>query len=255
MSMKNPSQQHNLIREEFKKQASGWGRRQDNLSDVVHLLDLQADFNVLDVAAGSAILTSAVAPHVKQVVAVDITPEMLQQAREKDIQNMRCTLGAAEHLPHATATFDRVVTRYSLHHMHDPEPMIAEIYRVCKPGGKVLIIDIVAPEDPSIAERYNHLERLRDPSHTTALMLSKLKNLLTAAGFTMTHTGINPNGEMDLEAWFDLAQTKPAHRQEILAELEAELNEGVITGFHPVYRDGQFKIIHTVSTLVGSKPA
>jgi SAM-dependent methyltransferase len=250
--MKNPVTQHNVIREEFRKQAAGWGQRQDNLTEAAQLLALQGDFTVLDVAAGSALLTSAIAPHVRHVVAVDITPEMLQQAREKDINNMWCEMGAAENLPHA-ATFDRVVTRYSLHHMQDPQPVIEEIYRVCKPGGSALIMDIVAPEDAAIAAHYNHLERLRDPSHTTALMLSALKQMIATAGFTVTHTSINPNGEMDLEGWFDLAQTPPAHREEIRAALEDELNGGLMTGFHPVYRDGRFKIVHTISTLVAAK--
>ena len=252
--MSNSIQQHNRIREEFKKQAAGWGQRQDNLGDVAQLLDLQDDFLVLDVAAGSALLTSAIAPQVEQVVAVDITPEMLQQAGEKNIPNMWRELGAAESLPHDNATFDRVVTRYSLHHMHDPKTVIAEMVRVCKPGGRVLIVDIIAPEDEAIANRYNHLERLRDPSHTTALMLSTLKELLAENGLAPEHTHINPNGEMDLEAWFDLAQTPAAARDEVFAALKDELEAGVMSGFHPVYRDGRFKIIHTVCTLVGSKP-
>lgn len=245
--------QHDLIRDAFRKQASGWGRRQDNLSAIVSQLDLQKHFTVLDVASGSGLLAAAAAPHVQRVVATDITPEMLQQARAKGIENIQFVLAAAERLPYPDASFDRVMTRYSLHHMFDPQPVVQEMYRVCRPQGQVMVIDIIAPDDPDNASLYNQLERLRDPSHTNALPLSALLELFQAAGFNPISHSVNPNGEMDIEGWFDLTQTKAEVRQQITDMLERDLAGELKTGFNPVYRDGRLKIVHTVATIIGTK--
>ena len=245
--------QHSIVKGEIRKQAAGWGARQDNLAWTVDLLALEPGFLVLDVAAGSALVGSAIAPHVRRVIAADITPEMLAQARQRGINNLTYMLAAAEHLPYESNGFDRVVTRYSLHHFQEPQAVLQEIYRVCHPGGAAMIIDIVAPEDPATAQRYNHLERLRDPSHTTALSLSVLQSMIADVGFTIATTDVNPRGEMDAEGWFDLSQTSPAVREDVRGMLENELQGGATTGFKPFYRDGRLKLAHTVTTIVGTK--
>ena len=249
----NIQQQHTVIKGEFRKQAAGWGKRQDNLAWTVDVLQPAPDFVVLDVATGSALVASAIAPHVCRVVAVDITPEMLAQARQRGIDNITCLMAAAETLPHAANSFDRVVTRYSLHHFQQPAAVVQEMYRVCRPGGAAMVIDIVAPEDRTIAQRYNHLERLRDPSHTEALSHSALQQMMTDAGFNIATTDLNPNGELDAEAWFDLSQSTPAIREEVRETLERELAGGATTGFNPFYRDDRLKMLHTVATIVGTK--
>ena len=250
---KDLQSQHNLIQAEFKKQASGWGKRQDNLSSTLSVLELQEDYTVLDVASGSGLLASIIAPHVKQVVAMDITPEMLQQARMKGIENIQYVLGAAEQLPHAENTFERVATRYSIHHILEPQVVIEEIYRTCQSNGRVMIIDIIAPDDEESAELYNHMERLRDPSHTNALSLSTLTELIANAGFKQITHSMNNHGEMDLENWFDLAQTPDENRQQVLSLIDDALQGKIETGFNPTYRDGRLKINHSVATILATK--
>ena len=246
-------QQHALIRGEFKKQAAGWGQRSDDLSEAAQLLALESGFTVLDVATGSALFASAIAPQVKRVIASDITPEMLAQAQKREIDNIQPLLAAAESLPHAANTFDRVVTRYSLHHIQDPRAIVKEMYRVCRRQGAVMIIDIVAPEDEDVAKRYNQLERLRDPSHRAALGFSALREMMAEVGFKIAGSKVNPHGEMDLAGWFDLAQTGADERKQVTEALEKEIHNGRETGFHPTYRDGALKIVHTVGTVMGVK--
>lgn len=256
MERKSPGetqQQHALVRDEFKKQAAGWGKRSDDLSEAAQSLGLEAGFTVLDVAAGSALFASAIAPHVKQVIACDITPEMLAQARQRGIDNLKTMIAAAEALPHAKGTFDRVVTRYSLHHIQEPRAVLREMYRICRSGGQAMIIDIVAPEDPDTAKRYNQLERLRDPSHKVALAFSTLREMLAEVGFKVVESKVNPHSEMDLEGWFELAQTGADERKQVTEALEREIHTGSESGFHPTYRDGRLKIVHTVGTFLAAK--
>ena len=249
--------QHKLIRDEFKKQASGWSKRRDNLAPVAAQLNLERYHSVLDVASGSGLLSTAIAPHVRTVIATDITPEMLQQAQAKavaqKIGNINVVLAAAERLPYPDNTFDRVVTRYSLHHMIEPQLVVEEMYRVCQVGGRVAVIDIISPEEKGIANRYNHLERLRDPSHTVALSLDALKTLFTNTGFGDINVSVNHQGEMSLEGWLSLTQPNENARQEILAMLEDDLQGKIRTGFNPYYEGEALKIVHSVATITGTK--
>jgi ubiquinone/menaquinone biosynthesis C-methylase UbiE len=180
--------QHASIREEFKKQAASWGKNEvsPQLRWVVERLDLEPEDEVLDVAAGTGLLSRAISPHVKRVVALDLTPEMLAQGRSEvarqKIENVQFEQGAAERLPYADASFDMVATRFSVHHFQNPGAVVQEMWRVCCPGGSLVIIDIVSSEDRDLAKRYNDLERLRDPSHTRALSPNGLKSLVENAG-------------------------------------------------------------------------
>src|SRR5678815_5513574 len=98
---------HNrVVREEFSKQASRFGEKgltlssQDILDWIVDFLPLNKEFRVLDVAAGTGHLSRAIAPHVREVVAIDITPEMLDYARQeitgRNLDNISVEEGNAE---------------------------------------------------------------------------------------------------------------------------------------------------------------
>ena len=113
--------EHNrVIRKEFSKQASSFGdmgltlSSQDILDWIVDLLPLDKEFRVLDVAAGTGHLSRAIAPHVREVVAIDITPEMLGQARQESrkrkLDNISFEEGDAEELPFEKDHFDLVVS-------------------------------------------------------------------------------------------------------------------------------------------------
>jgi len=251
--------QHESIRAEFAKQAEGWGGEtlSPDLLWAVDRLPLQPHFAVLDVAAGTGLLGRAIAPRVESVVAVDITPEMLsegrRQAERERISNIRFEPGAAEALPYDSESFDMVGTRFSLHHFQNPEAAIREMARVCRPGGHVGVIDIVSPEDEELAARYNHFERLRDPSHTRALRGSELTRTIEAGGFRITRTDRRDvrNG---LSEWFDRARTGDAARDEILQSLRRELEGGAPTGFRPFADGPRVMFLHTWEVVVGTKP-
>jgi len=166
--------EHNKrIRQEFSKQAARFGNQgltlssQEILGWILENLPLQKNYRVLDVAAGTGHLSRTMAPYVKEVVAIDITPEMIGQARRETEQmkldNVLIEEGNAEDLPHDDGLFDMVVSRLAVHHFESPSIQLREMVRVCKPGQIGGTIDLLSPEDERVAETYNHLERLRDP--------------------------------------------------------------------------------------------
>ena len=140
------------------------------------------DDTVLDVACGGGIVVCAFAPQVGHATGIDMTPAMLDRARqlaaEKGIGNVTWDRGDVTSLPYADGAFDIVVTRFSMHHFLDPLSVLREMVRVCAPGGRVVVVDMYASEDPAKAAEWNRAEKLRDPSHVRCLTLTELKGVV-----------------------------------------------------------------------------
>jgi ubiquinone/menaquinone biosynthesis C-methylase UbiE len=223
---------------------------------MVEQLDLQPHFAVLDVAAGTGHLSRAIAPHVKHIVALDLTPEMLTQGRreaeQQGLTNVAFEQGEAEHLTHPDEAFDLVVTRFSLHHFADPRNPIREMVRVCRRGGRVAVIDLVSPGDPAVGDTYNHLERLRDPSHVRALTADELQRLVRETGLTIVHTS-RRDVEVHLGRWLDLTRPSPAARATIREALIHDLQGLKTTGMRPYMADQELKFLQAWSVVVGVK--
>src|ERR1700712_1566615 len=250
---------HNeLIREQFRVQAgtftdSGFAAR--GLDWIVDELEPAADDQVLDVAAGAAHLGRALAPRVAHVSALDLTPEMLQQGQQlatsSGIRNIAFLLGDAAALPWIDGQFDLVVCRLTLHQVADPAAVVQEMLRVTRPGGRVAVIDLTAPDDPALAAGMNRIEVLRDPSHARTLSERETHDLLTAGGATVVHCSRHDQ-PVDVQDWMQRTATPPATRELIQDEFENELAGGQSTGLRP-FRDeaGVLQLTHTwTMTLV-----
>jgi SAM-dependent methyltransferase len=141
---------------------------------------------LLDLACGGGIVVCAFAPHLREAVGIDMTPAMLDRARqlasEKRLDNVRWHQGDAGRLPFPDNSFTIVTTRYSFHHFHDPAAVLRGMLRVCAPKGRILVIDTQASEDKGKAAEFNRLEVLRDPSHVRALSLTEMRGLFRDAG-------------------------------------------------------------------------
>jgi ubiquinone/menaquinone biosynthesis C-methylase UbiE len=190
------SEHQETVRRQFARQAQEFDdptrafTRDDVLAWIVSNTPTHLGDVVLEVAAGTAIVSRVLAPLVCLVMAVDLTPEMLAEGRrvaeDAGLRNVVFQQGDATALPFRDGSFGRVVSRLAVHHFEDPSRLVAEMVRVCRPAGTVTIIDMVVP-DPATAELFNDLEHRRDPSHTLALTLDQLRDTVTAAGARMTH--------------------------------------------------------------------
>ena len=135
----------------------------------------------LDVACGPGTVACAFARHVKHATGFDATPAMLDQARalaaRENLTNVDWHHGDAEALPFADASFDIVTCRFAMHHVLNPARVFAEMVRVCKPGGRVVVCDGMAPDDPVKAAAFNAMERFRDPSTVAFRIEAELRAL------------------------------------------------------------------------------
>jgi ubiquinone/menaquinone biosynthesis C-methylase UbiE len=159
------------------------------LEELVAIARPDKTAKVLDVACGGGLVSCAFAPHVATVFGVDITLAMRDQAQrqveERGLTNVDILFGDATKLPFPAELFDVVVSRYSVHHMLHPLLLLQEMRRVCKPGGAVVISDVVTIGTPHQAEQFNRLERLRDPSHASNVSDYQLRDLFKAAGLNI----------------------------------------------------------------------
>jgi ubiquinone/menaquinone biosynthesis C-methylase UbiE len=161
----------------------------DGMTRTLSAARIAPGMTVLDVACGPGIVACAAALQGAHVTGIDLTPAMIEQARERQRQmkldNVDWHVGDARQLPFATASFDVVLTRYSFHHIPDPLPVLREMKRVCRKGGRVVVID--ATPSPETQTAYDYMETVRDPSHASALTLDQLQAMGRDAGLAEEH--------------------------------------------------------------------
>jgi ubiquinone/menaquinone biosynthesis C-methylase UbiE len=181
-----------ITRREFTLQAEALSRSptftsEEVLEQVRTALGKHRGGRILDLACGPGIVSAGLAVDAAEVVGVDLTPEMLARARAHcdaaGHTNTSFREAPAEALPFEDGVFDAVVTRLAIHHFEDPGVALREAHRVLGPGGRLVVLDIVASADPREAELHNALESLRDPSHVRMLSESELVDVIRRAGF------------------------------------------------------------------------
>ncbi len=184
-----------------------------DLKALVEAAGLTGREQVLDLGCGAGHTALNLAPGAAHVTAVDVTPEMLDTAaglaEQRGITNITFRLADVSELPFEDRTFDIVASRFSAHHYADPARALAEAARVLRPGGRFLLVDTIAPEDPALDTFYNATELLRDGSHVRNWRISEWRGMFTAAGFT---TEVLLEFPIDLggDSWVQRSQTPPA---------------------------------------------
>jgi ubiquinone/menaquinone biosynthesis C-methylase UbiE len=158
----------------------------------------------LDSGTGAGTLALALAPLVREVVGVDIVPELLERARRLAPGNVTFVEGDATSLPFEAGEFDLACSRRTLHHIARPEIAVAELVRVTRPGGSVLVDDQIAPVDPLAALELDRFERARDPSHTRTLPDIDLRLLFEANGLVLRRTNFQTH-RRELDYYLGLA--------------------------------------------------
>jgi ubiquinone/menaquinone biosynthesis C-methylase UbiE len=162
------------------------------------------DERALDSGTGAGTLALALAPLVREVVGVDIVPQLLERARKGAPENVSFVEGDATSLPFEAGSFDLSCTRRTLHHIAHPEPAIAELARVTVPGGRVFVDDQIAPVDPLAALELDRFERARDASHTRTLPDVDFRQLFEANGLVLIRSRFQTH-RRELDYYLDLA--------------------------------------------------
>ena len=193
------------------------------LRKVIDLARPQRGDRALDIATGPGHVALALAPHVSEMVAYDMTEEMLletqRNAASRGLGNLATRKGVAERLPFPDATFDVVTVRHAPHHFADVQGALREMARVAKSGARVVVIDSTSPEDESLDRQWNEIEKLRDPSHVCSYQPSKWRAMIAGAGLQITSLEVNYCTEdgrpMSFGDWTRRIKTAPAAVEEL----------------------------------------
>ena len=182
---------HASAREQFDKNAEKYRDEPlfaegEDLRRMTRSVELAGSEVLLDLGTGAGHVALAFAPHVRECIGIDISERMIGVAQEfsrtRGASNVRFRLGSAEGLPFPDAAFDIVTCRFTAHHFDNLPTAVAEISRVLKPGGTLLVVDHYAPEDEELDRFVNDLDRMRDPSHVRESSLSEWRRLLASEG-------------------------------------------------------------------------
>lgn len=226
-----------------------------SLQALIEVTRPQPNWRALDIATGGGHCAFAFAPLVREVVATDVTTEMLlaaaSVAKERGLTNISFEPADAESLPFDAESFDLVTCRIAAHHFSDPGQAVREMARVVKPGGLVGLIDPIVPYDRAVADEINAWDLLRDPSHAACLTINGWSSLFCAAGLDAVH--INT---FDAPIDFDDLMSRSSRDEATVVELRRRLLHGSVglrAFFQPREEDGRLTFIWPQALVVGRK--
>lgn len=130
------------------------GKVKTMMQSTVKLANIQSDEKVLDVGCGTgtlAILAKQTSGHNVKIYGIDASPEMIERAQQKaqqDTVDVDFQIGLVENIQFPDGTFDLVMNSLMMHHLTPDlrQKALVEIYRVLKPGGRLLIVDFEPPK-------------------------------------------------------------------------------------------------------------
>ena len=257
--MSSPSHR-DLILDQFGRQAVPFStapgiKDEQALRLIVEATGARPEDTVLDVACGGGIVVCAFARVVKHATGIDLTPAMLERARayaaEQGLTNVSWKQGDVLPLPYPDGSFSLVTSRFAFHHFLDPKAVLAEMKRVCAPGGRVAVIDSEASVDPAKAAEFNRMEKLRDPSHVRAMPLIELRGLFPQAGLPAPR-GTSYRLEGELEGLLGRSFPLPGDADKIREIFAASLGDDRL-GI-PMAREGErIRYAYPVAVLVADR--
>jgi ubiquinone/menaquinone biosynthesis C-methylase UbiE len=228
--------QNEQILEQFTQQAESYAKltgvgRSTVPSPFLDAIAPSAADQVLDVACGNGRLTLMLAKLTRHVTGIDLTAAMIAQARslqaQQGVANVAWHIGDILPLPFPDAAFSLVVSQAAFHHLADPAAVLAEMARVCSLDGRIAINDL-SPAAKK-AEAFNHVEKLRDPSHVQALTPAQLRSLGRKIGLREMTALSYHVPSIPLEAVLATSFPKPGVLQEVRGLYRADAESGADT--------------------------
>jgi ubiquinone/menaquinone biosynthesis C-methylase UbiE len=259
--MKNKIESHQeSIIDQFSRQARVFSQQPAHsqeafLNLILEMSGVGPEDTVLDVACGPGIVACAFATRAKQVTGIDLTPAMLERAQElqaeKGLTNLTWRLGNVLPLPFPDAAFSLVVTRYTFHHFLDPKAVFAEMLRVCRPGGRVLVADVTMT--PEKRDFFDVMEKRRDPSTTRTLTPAELLQMAEELGLQEIKTELIKSAR-NLEAHLKASFPNPGDEDKIREMLANDVGKDEL-GLGARWQEGVIYFAYPVIILTGRKGA
>ncbi len=193
----------------------------EDLERLVAVAAPAAGERALDLGCGVGHTLRRIAPLVAFAVGADATLEMMQAGRGSVVtaSNAAFAQSDATALPFADATFDLATCRLAAHHFIDPAAAFRDVTRVLRPGGRFVLVDNYAPDDPALDAFINELETLRDASHVRNHTITDWRALLEDAGVRTSVESELITTKITTEGWLERSQTPPDRAAEVRRRL------------------------------------
>jgi 2-polyprenyl-3-methyl-5-hydroxy-6-metoxy-1,4-benzoquinol methylase len=218
-----------LVRDQFSVAAANYSTSPvhasaPDLAFMTNALVLTGYEEVLDAGCGAGHTALSFAPYVRSVTAIDLSQAMLDQAaalaQQRNLFNLDYRQMDVEQLTFEAASFDLVTTRYSAHHWPHPQQALAQLRRVLRPQGNVLLSDIVSWDDPATDTFLQAIELLRDPSHVRDHSIKQWLALFSETGFVAVEVVSSWDVRLEFASWIARMAT-PDDRTAVIRKLLA----------------------------------
>jgi ubiquinone/menaquinone biosynthesis C-methylase UbiE len=179
-----PDSHKRTVQTEFERAAECFARRTAGRFDVLEVPSfarVQPGAVVAEVGAGTGNFLGLFSDIAARLIAVDLTPGMLAQARDRN-GRIEAVVADGARLPLRSTSIDLIAIAQTLHHIWEPLVVLKEMRRTMKADGSLVIVDQVAPESYEQAAAMNELETIRDPSHAVSRPPSAFRILANSAG-------------------------------------------------------------------------
>lgn len=214
-----------------------------DLAALVTLMRNRPGTRVLDLGCGGGHVTFNVAPLVREIVAYDLSSEMLnvveRVAGERGLANVTVRQGVVEDLPFEDESFDVVLSRFSAHHWRDLDVGLREATRVLKPSGMAALVDTVTPGVPLIDTFFQAIELLRDCSHVRNYSRAEWEAAIARSGL-VAEKASRFRLRLDFAAWVERMNTPQLNVDAIRALQNAV--SGTATRYFDTEPDGSYRI-------------
>ncbi len=218
------------------------------LNEMLRLARPAAEDRVLDVGTGRGSVAMAFAPHVGSVLAVDVSPAMLERADAarlaRDIRNVHFRFGEIGSLALEDRSFEIIVSHDLLHYLRDPQALLARLRALLAPGGRLLVDQLIGSDDAVKRATQNAIELRRDSAITGVPSIGELERMLAAAGFGIETQERYTVGR-EFEEWLAEAAADDATRGAVRSMLEAGLEADSAGLAARRGRDGQISLTQT----------
>ena len=195
----------------------------EDLERLIAVAEPRGRDRALDLGCGVGHTLRRIAPLVHFAVGADATLEMMRAGRASVVSapNAAFAQSDATSLPFADATFDLVTCRLAAHHFSDAGSAFRDVARVLRGGGRFVVVDNYAPDDPALDAFINELETLRDSSHVRNHTIAGWRALLEDARLRTSVESELMTTKITTESWLERSQTPPDRAAEVRRRLRA----------------------------------
>lgn len=212
----------------------------------------------LDIGTGAGHTAALLAAAGASVVGLDQSEGMLAAARNRysHVRQLTFQQGDAAATGLDEKSFDLITARHTLHHHADIRATLAEVRRLLRPGGRLVLVDETS-SSPALHDWFEELERSRDASHVRTHTVPQWRSLLEGSGLRWVVGDDLTRYRMDVAAWFDRAGLSDAQRvtvQELFAAAPAEARRFFAVEYDPETGDA-LTFAMPMALIVALRPA